>query len=786
MDRIPPFPIPWRNIIIDPKVLYNSDEFWQHLVSCENSTAESLSSLWITLYKFDHQNRYSKPMPWIGIYIALASLFCILAMVADLLHGFRNRKLWFPCKYFSLNAASLTVIAVAVKLPMDLTNLMPGYVDQAAKLGSLGFMCTMMANILPSLATMDSKELVTNIIALGVLVITLVVNVCIQINTGSLTYHVDETGSFLAFDNAFVTAQGFIPIAYVGVLLMLLMIYACSSLAILKSKQILESKYQAAHQEMEEPQRLTVEKLKQHVRNYWIMAGTGSPQFMTACSATTSASGVICALSTVLHIHILLSNIRSLRDYKSDYKWSMVVILIIQIIGTILGTIAPLARCFATLSYKLSIKWIWNHIKVSKVESYWTQKLSEWKQSNIPFPSSSRKCKIFIQNLKILILSSCIEFQKAVVVACKMIAVIPILSVICTLYCFHRWKWVRAMFSDSGTIVEMVIPDPPQLGKDKDLSRYVLQLQDDMEFAGRTLKSISKSLNCLIRKAKKQQPNNLMKLLTGSTSFPGVEKFDCVPALLSEEYLGCWSLPLVILTTIAMSLPNIQNNMLDCLLSSVSEGLVYVTLVEESLRSVTSDQVSIQTEAKTLWLEIEVYHKWLGNKLPKRAPQGCTSTAGQILQLLMDTAKNMVTDQVESMDIGNRNDNSKCNYISAKSMYSITETILLSYHADINQVSQEELFEKLSSMITNILASCLINLPQVIVMKCHTSAIEKREASVHAATQLLGETMRIINTLQDRQLQRLNLDKLPYIEKWPCLFKASFFFKNHSILQVTT
>ncbi|XP_023738910.2 uncharacterized protein LOC111886902 isoform X1 [Lactuca sativa] len=754
MDRIPPFPIPWRNIIIDPKVLYNSDEFWQHLVSCENSTAESLSSLWITLYKFDHQNR--------------------------------NRKLWFPCKYFSLNAASLTVIAVAVKLPMDLTNLMPGYVDQAAKLGSLGFMCTMMANILPSLATMDSKELVTNIIALGVLVITLVVNVCIQINTGSLTYHVDETGSFLAFDNAFVTAQGFIPIAYVGVLLMLLMIYACSSLAILKSKQILESKYQAAHQEMEEPQRLTVEKLKQHVRNYWIMAGTGSPQFMTACSATTSASGVICALSTVLHIHILLSNIRSLRDYKSDYKWSMVVILIIQIIGTILGTIAPLARCFATLSYKLSIKWIWNHIKVSKVESYWTQKLSEWKQSNIPFPSSSRKCKIFIQNLKILILSSCIEFQKAVVVACKMIAVIPILSVICTLYCFHRWKWVRAMFSDSGTIVEMVIPDPPQLGKDKDLSRYVLQLQDDMEFAGRTLKSISKSLNCLIRKAKKQQPNNLMKLLTGSTSFPGVEKFDCVPALLSEEYLGCWSLPLVILTTIAMSLPNIQNNMLDCLLSSVSEGLVYVTLVEESLRSVTSDQVSIQTEAKTLWLEIEVYHKWLGNKLPKRAPQGCTSTAGQILQLLMDTAKNMVTDQVESMDIGNRNDNSKCNYISAKSMYSITETILLSYHADINQVSQEELFEKLSSMITNILASCLINLPQVIVMKCHTSAIEKREASVHAATQLLGETMRIINTLQDRQLQRLNLDKLPYIEKWPCLFKASFFFKNHSILQVTT
>ncbi|GKD95202.1 hypothetical protein Tco_1375039, partial [Tanacetum coccineum] len=112
---------------------------------------------------------FSKPMPWIGMYIAVASLFCILAMVADLLHGLKNRKLWFPCKYFTLNAASLTVIAVAMKLPVDLSNPMPGYADQIAKLGSMGFMCTMMANLLPSLATMNSSELLTNIIALDIL-----------------------------------------------------------------------------------------------------------------------------------------------------------------------------------------------------------------------------------------------------------------------------------------------------------------------------------------------------------------------------------------------------------------------------------------------------------------------------------------------------------------------------------------------------------------------------------------------------------------------------------------
>ncbi|GJZ20607.1 hypothetical protein Tco_0557197 [Tanacetum coccineum] len=43
--------------------------------------------------------------------------------------------------------------------------------------------------------------------------------------------------------------------------------------------------------ELQQSGRLTVKKLKQHVKNHWIMAGTGSPQFITACSATTSASG---------------------------------------------------------------------------------------------------------------------------------------------------------------------------------------------------------------------------------------------------------------------------------------------------------------------------------------------------------------------------------------------------------------------------------------------------------------------------------------------------------------
>ncbi|CAH1422315.1 unnamed protein product [Lactuca virosa] len=174
-----------------------------------------------------------------------------------------------------------------------------------------------------------------------------------------------------------------------------------------------------------------------------------------------------------------------------------------------------------------------------------------------------------------------------------------------------------------------------------------------------------------------------------------------------------------------MSLPNIQKNIVDCLLSGVREGLVYVTLVEESI-NITYDQISIQKASKNLRLEVEVYHKWLGNKLPKYAPKA--NTAGQILQWLRHTG----------------------------------------------QVSQEELFAELLSMIADILAVCLTNLPQVIAMKCHTSVIEKREASVYAAAQLLGETMQIINTLQDRELPSLNPNDMAFIDKWRSYLKDPF------------
>ncbi|PWA72273.1 hypothetical protein CTI12_AA273660 [Artemisia annua] len=592
------------------------------------------------------QDRYDKPMLWIGIHIAVASLFCILAMVAGLIHGLKNRKLWFP-------------------------------------------------------STMNGKELLTNVIALDILVITLIVKVCIQIYTSVIRETVDISGLVCKIMALF----------YVAMLLILLIIHTCSGLTILKSKQIIELKYQAGHEtalkglELQQPGRLTVEKLKQHVKNHWIMAGTGSPQFITACSATTSASGVICVVSTVIHviISVVVIQDRYLRRYGSDYNWSIPVILIIQCIGSLVGTIAPLCRCYVALSFKLSIKWIWNHIKVFKVESYWTQKLYDWKQrKNLEQQENFNDLKGYV-----LQLHDDMELSERTLKSISK----SVNRLIKKAEKQQPSNLVKLLSESKGLQKTVVVAwkNPEQQENFNDLKGYVLQLHDDMELSERTLKSISKSVNRLIKKAEKQQPSNLVKLLSESKGFEGVGKYDSlhIPPLIAEDYLDCWSLPLVTLTAIAVSLPKIQNDIVDRLLSSVSEGLTYVTLVEESLNA-TDDYVSIQKAAKALWLEVEVSNKWVGNNLKNHAPE--VNTAGLILQWFKNTAKNMVT-EVQVIFSRSANDNSIYRSICENSMYRITESILLSYRTNIDELSQEDLFTELSSTIADILAACLTNLP---------------------------------------------------------------------------
>ncbi|KAK9070198.1 hypothetical protein SSX86_010598 [Deinandra increscens subsp. villosa] len=707
-------------------------------------------------------------MVWIGIYIAIASLLCILAMAADLVHGFRNKKIWFPCKYFSLNAASITVITVTMKLPVDLSSDMPAYMDQSAKLGSLAFMCAMMANFMPSLAAMDNKTLLANIIGLSILVITMVVNILIDIHTGVIKHL--NLNFFSAYSHSFDCVT--IAYIYVVIILLLLMIMISSSLAIPTSKDILEVKYQTKNktylteQHLPHTQMSKVEKLRQHVQRYWVMAETGSPQFVMASNPLSTASGVICVIVLISNLFVVIDNFGDHRKqvvYGSSYKWSILFILITQSVGVLVGTIAPIFRCFSVLSFKLATKWNKSHLLVFKVEKYWTQKLSEWKQSPAHFLSGNRTRALFY-NLKSVIISFFINLQKVIVVLCKVISLVPTITPIFASYCLYCWKSMKArLFTPS------VVSRTDDI--DEDLRNYVLHIHDEIKLAKSTLKRISNSMNSFIKKAGKEQNKDLFKLLEKSTGFKGVENFDTdhVQPLLSVEFVNSWSLPIVTLTCIAVALPNIRKDTIKSLLRSVGEGLSYTHLVEEILNH-ENENVNVRKATTILWNELEHKCKWLDKALGKDAFRGNTST--EILKWFSNRAKEMVTEIKEGIS-GEIVENAPKELIAANSMHRIAETVLLGEKNNTMHINEEQLFALLNEMIADIFSACFTNLPRVITTKCNESVIEKREESVKAAAKLLGKTIKIIERLEKCELPSMDPDKMPYIDHWRLYLKQS-------------
>ena len=194
-------------------------------------------------------------MPWVGLYIAGASLACIFAVAADAFQGIHQWKLWFPNNLFALNTLSISLIAIAMKLPVDLSTNN----DDAAntKVVSIFFLVVMLANFLPSLGLMDDKELLVNMIAWAILLITITVNVLIQI----LAEMLNSMHFFILF----------FP---------LLLVFSIA-LTVPASRRILEHKYKELHKLASYPQdiKFSYEELEHNVKKYWMMAETGNPQF---------------------------------------------------------------------------------------------------------------------------------------------------------------------------------------------------------------------------------------------------------------------------------------------------------------------------------------------------------------------------------------------------------------------------------------------------------------------------------------------------------------------------
>ncbi|KAH7836919.1 hypothetical protein Vadar_007375 [Vaccinium darrowii] len=555
----------------------------------------------------EEQRQYDSPMLWIGIYIAAASLVCSVAMAGDVIHGIHRKKLWFPCKFFTVNAASLTVLAVATKLPVDLTTRMQEDVIDT-KLISTVFLITIMGNFLTSFSSMDSNAILVNIVALGILVITIAVNECIQIVTGRF--------------------------------------------------------------------------------------------------------------------------------------------------GMAVGAIAPACRWFTSISFtRRKLRNDNHHKEFTLVETYWIQRWVEWKKRPLPLRVRHLKCKKVIEDVNIFGMNLCIGIQIGIVITSKFIQLISINITLPLFSCFYYCKRLKEkLIFDSSASTDRGSSEQGISSPELDLNDYVLLLEGEAKLPNRILKNMCLQMNKEIRKGQNQQPKNLKELLSKSRSnFKGVADFDI------SQVSNCWTRPVVTLTTIAIALPNIENHRVDGLISSVSEGLSYANLVEESFSSKGDDVLNMKRAAHVAWRSIELYRKWLEKDLRKLPLKGIS--VEETLQTLLDVAEKAAIEFLKDVTGGPK-------VLATNSMCRITQTMLKDYGGNEDAHKDGSLFEQLSIMIADILGACLSNLPHVIIRKCYCNAIEEREKSVKHATRLLGETEEILEILGRHQLPCLSGDRAAYIDEW--------------------
>lgn len=141
----------------------------------------------------------------------------------------------------------------------------------------------------------------------------------------------------------------------------------------------------------------------------------------------------------------------------------------------------------------------------------------------------------------------------------------------------------------------------------------------------------------------------------------------------------------------------------------------------------------------------------------------------ETLQNLSDVSRKTVADFITSTEedsLMQKPENWPVEVIAANFMYTTTQTILLAQQDNQLQTDDEELFERLSVIILDILAACLTNLVHAITFMCHNNAIKERERSITQAAILLGESEEILETLQHHELPSFDTGKETNVGEW--------------------
>ncbi|KAL1568216.1 hypothetical protein AAHA92_03612 [Salvia divinorum] len=509
------------------------------------------------------REKLEAPMPLIGMYVALASLACSLAIAADLVHGFRSKKLWFPSNYFSLNATTLALLAVALKLPVDLTTNMTAAIDRFAKISSLALTSTAIANFVPSLGSMTDRDILVNVAALSILIFTVAADFCIQI-----------IGTWSCLDHRLLLPE---EILALGLMLLLVLVLVSTAIMALTAKKCLETKYQEKHNlsardEYSDREEVVVGKLMNLVKKYWVMAETSNPQFVIARSSACASAGVICLGNALILVQAIVRTRvahNSLGLTSSSYGCSTKWILLVQAVGMILGTVSTSFRWLTAVRFRCSVDRRLRH--EFKVEDYWTRKLLDCQESPIHPLIEHRKCRRFVYNARRFVVYLIIKAQICVVMFNKLVLVIS-----CCI---------------AGAIFSIIQKTAADSGGDllKNVRPHSLRLEGEPDLPDYMLRTIPKQVDEVLEASRRKNPTALIEFIRDSShpTFRGVAEFDSlvVESIHRREPKSCWSLAVFTLASIAVALPGVEKSKVDKLVKHVSECLFLVKPVEESFYS---------------------------------------------------------------------------------------------------------------------------------------------------------------------------------------------------------
>ncbi|KAL5718782.1 hypothetical protein ACHQM5_011649 [Ranunculus cassubicifolius] len=322
--------------------------------------------------------KYSAPVPVIGLYIAAASAVCALLMLYDIIHGFIKRQRWLPCKWFKLNSVTLSLIGIVVKLTVDLTTSMPSALDQLSKLAGTTCLCIYMCYIYPSISDMKDS---TNMFALSILVITVCVNMCIQLSTGVI---------FL-----------FVPEHIVVMCIMLLLLEILWRLVFLAKNERRDSvatgKSKFMSGKFEALEWVRPSSFLQRLKSCYLANYKVNPQFRACRRMECGTVGDISLISLAILIQaairsIVLKKENLCKGASSDYQWSMVMIVVTQIFFTIIGSFTSCFRRWTMLFNPLDD------------DSPFNQKLIEEPYSSNPILKGKFSLLIAVENVNFVII----------------------------------------------------------------------------------------------------------------------------------------------------------------------------------------------------------------------------------------------------------------------------------------------------------------------------------------------------------------------------------------------